>query len=62
MDYNVILWTEVIQELTGYTEEEAKTIKCGNIFKASVCQDCPTQKCVYKKEFLRDAIVDVFNK
>lgn len=62
MDYNVILWPEAIQKLTGYSESEAKTIKCGNIFKASVCEDCPTQKCVYKREFLRDAMVDVYNK
>ena len=62
MEYNVILWPEAIQKLTGYSVEEAKTIKCGNIFKASVCLDCPTQKCVYKKEFLRDALVDVYNK
>ena len=62
MDYNVILWPEAIQELTGYSEAEAKTIKCGDMFKATVCLDCPTQKCVYKKEFLKDAMVDVYNK
>lgn len=62
MDYNVILWPEAIEKLTGYSELEARSIKCGNIFKASVCEDCPTQKCVYKKEFLRNALVDVYNK
>ena len=62
MDYNVMIWPEAIQELTGYSELEAKSIKCGNIFKASVCEDCPTQKCVYSREFLKDAMVDVYNK
>ena len=62
MDYNVILWPEAIQEVSGYSEEEAKNIKCGDIFKADVCKDCPTQKCVKSKEFLRDAEVEVFNK
>lgn len=62
MDYNVIYWPEAIQELTGYSESEAEAIKCGDMFKADVCQDCPTQKCVHKHEFLRDAMVDVFHK
>jgi PAS domain S-box-containing protein len=62
MDYNVILWPEAMQKLTGYSEQEAKNIKCGDIFKASVCEDCPTQKCVMKREFLINAMVDVYNK
>lgn len=62
MDYNVILWPEAIQKLTGYSESDAKSFKCGEIFKAEVCANCPTQDCVHKGEFLRDAMVDVFNK
>ena len=62
MDYNVILWPDAIQELTGYSEEEAKRIKCGDIFKAGVCEDCPTQKSVMNREFLKDAAVDVYTK
>ncbi len=62
MDYNVIFWPEAIQKLTGYSEEEAKVTKCHDIFRADVCLDCPTQKCVFKGEFLRDAMVDVFTK
>jgi len=63
MDYNVIFWPEEIQKLTGYSEDEAKkSFKCHEIFKADVCEDCPTQKCVHKGEFLKDAMVDVFNK
>jgi PAS domain S-box-containing protein len=54
MDYNIILWPEAIQELTGYTEDEAKKTKCYDIFKAEVCKDCPTQKCVLNKQFLKD--------
>lgn len=44
IDYNIVVWPQAIQELTGYSEEEAKKIKCGDLFKATVCQDCPTQK------------------
>ncbi len=62
MDYNVILWPEMIQKLTGYSESEAKSIKCGDLFKADVCQNCPTQECVKKKDFLKDAMVDVYTK
>lgn len=62
MDYNIIMWPYTIQKLTGYSEEEAKVIKCKDIFKAEVCENCPTADCVMKKEFLKDAIVDVYNK
>jgi len=62
MDYNIILWPKAIQDLTGYSEEEAKRIKCFNIFKAEVCKDCPTQKCVMTRQFLKDALVDIYRK
>lgn len=62
MEYNVLIWPESIQKLTGYTEAEAKAMKCGDIFKASVCKDCPTQECIKKGEYLKDARVSVFNK
>lgn len=62
MDYNVIEWPQAIQKLTGYSEEEAKRTKCGDMFKAAVCKDCPTQTCVETKSFLKDAEVPVYNK
>lgn len=62
MDYNVIMWPQAIKQLTGYSEEEAKTIKCKDIFRAEVCDNCPTLDCVMKKEFLKDAMVDVFDR
>lgn len=62
MDYNIISWPQDIQELTGYSELEAKNIKCGDLFKADVCQNCPTQKSITEKKFLKDALVDVYNK
>ena len=62
MDYNIILWPKAIQELTGYSEQEAKRTKCNDIFKAEVCADCPTQKCVINRQFLKDAMVDVYRK
>ena len=62
MDYNVILWPKAMQEVTGYSEKEAKEIDCGDIFKADVCEDCPTQKCVKSRDFLKDAEVEVFDK
>ena len=62
MDYNVIYWPDSIARLTGYSAEEAKTMKCGDIFKAEVCKDCPTTKCVKKKEFLSNAEADMYHK
>ncbi len=62
MDYNVLIWPESIQKLTGYTEAEAKSIKCGDIFKASVCKDCPTQNCIKTGSYLKDARVSIWNK
>lgn len=62
MDYNVMVWPEEIQELTGYSEEEAKKIKCGDIFRAEVCKDCPTQKSICNRNYLTNAMVDVYTK
>ena len=65
MDYNVILWPKAIETLTGYTEAEAKKLKCHAMYRAEVCppnMDCPTQKCVETKQFLRDAKVDIYVK
>jgi uncharacterized protein YoxC len=65
MDYNIVIWPESIAQLTGYTEAEAKKLKCYEIFKAVVCppgNSCPTQQCITVKQFLRDVAVDVYNK
>ena len=62
MDYNVILWPEAIQKLTGYSESEAKKLKCHDMYKATVCKDCPTQKCVIEGHFLKEASVSIWNK
>ncbi|MFA6989666.1 MAG: methyl-accepting chemotaxis protein [Candidatus Gastranaerophilaceae bacterium] len=65
MDYNVILWPESIQKLTGYSESDAKRLKCYEMYKACVCppeSECPTQQCVKNRQFLRDAAVDIYKK
>jgi PAS domain S-box-containing protein len=65
MDYNIVLWPQAIAKLTGYTEAEAKKMKCYEIFKAAVCppgSKCPTQHCITVKQFLKDAAVDVYDK
>jgi PAS domain S-box-containing protein len=65
MDYNVILWPEAIAKLTGYSESEAKTLKCYDMFKACVCppgRQCPTQQCIQSRQFLKDVAVDVYHK
>ncbi|MDR0473515.1 MAG: methyl-accepting chemotaxis protein [Treponema sp.] len=65
MDYNIVLWPESIAKVTGYTEAEAKKLKCYEIFKAAVCppgSKCPTQQCITVKQFLKDVAVDVYNK
>ena len=65
MDYNIVLWPDAIAKVTGYTADEAKKLKCYEIFKAIVCpphNECPTQQCITVKQFLRDVAVDVYNK
>jgi PAS domain S-box-containing protein len=65
MDYNITFWSDAIAKLTGYSASEAKKLKCYDVFKANVCppnHDCPTQKCIMLKNFLRDAAVDVYHK
>jgi methyl-accepting chemotaxis protein len=65
MDYNIVLWPESIAKITGYSAEEAKRLKCYDIFRAHVCppkSDCPTQHCVQVRQFLKDVAVDVYHK
>jgi len=62
MDYNIILWPEAIQKLTGYSESEAKKLKCYDMYKATVCKDCPTQKSVIQGQFLNEVRVSIRNK
>jgi PAS domain S-box-containing protein len=65
MDYNIIYWPTAMIKLTGYSEHEAKHLKCYDIFKAAVCPpncDCPTQGCVKSRNYLRDVAVDVYAK
>ncbi len=65
MDYNIILWPKAIEQLTGYTAEEAAKTKCFDLFRAAVCppkSECPTQDCVEKKKFFKDAKVKIYVK
>jgi PAS domain S-box-containing protein len=65
MDYNIVLWPDAIANLTGYTTDEAKKLKCYDMYKACVCppkSQCPTQQCVQNRQFLRDVAVDVYHK
>jgi methyl-accepting chemotaxis protein len=65
MDYNVVLWPDAIAKLTGYSAQDAKKLKCYQMFKACVCPPgsaCPTQNCLKTKQFLRDVAVDVYHK
>lgn len=62
MDYNIISWTKAAERLTGYTAEEALNMKCYDIFKAEVCQECPTQQRIISKKFFKDAPVTIYKK
>jgi PAS domain-containing protein len=62
MDYNIIIWPDVIAKLTGYSGSEARKMKCYDIFRAAVCPpqgQCPTQHCIMSKQFLSDVAVHV---
>ncbi|MCY6960179.1 methyl-accepting chemotaxis protein [Clostridium brassicae] len=62
MEYNVLSWSKAAEKLTGYSQEEAKTIKCYDILKSDVCDDCPIQKCALNKETLKYTEVNVYDK
>lgn len=62
MDFNIILWPKAVQKLTGYTEEEALQMKCGDLFRSPVCLDCPTQQRIAEKKYFKDAPVTIYNK
>lgn len=62
MDYNIILWPKSAEKLTGYTEEEAKKMKCKDVFKSVVCNDCPTQQRIETRKFFKDAPVTIYKK
>lgn len=62
MDYNVIYWSDKIAELTGYSESEALKMKCYDIFKTKMCKNCPVQKTLSNKKYLKEAIGDIYHK
>jgi PAS domain S-box-containing protein len=65
MDYNIVIWPDSIAKLTGYSESDAKKLKCYEMFKACVCppaSECPTQHCIQVRQFLREVAVDVYHK
>ena len=65
MDHNIVVWPPAIAKLTGYSEQEAKNMKCHRIFRSIVCPpnaECPTLRCVQNRKFLRDVAVDVYHK
>jgi PAS domain S-box-containing protein len=64
MNFNVVEFSPSMEELTGYTEEEAKNIKCYNIFKSSICgENCVVQKHIKSsKDAVWDVYVEIKNK
>ncbi|HBY20396.1 MAG: hypothetical protein A2Y24_06585 [Clostridiales bacterium GWE2_32_10] len=62
VDYNVVEFPEAMQRLTGYTEAEAKRMKCYDIFKTEVCKDCPITKAMNGKYTLNNVGIPIHNK
>lgn len=64
MDFNIIEFSPLMEEMTGYTKEEAFKMKCYDVFKASICgEDCVVQKhLVNGTEPVRDVYVDIKDK
>ena len=65
MNNNIVIWPPAIAKLTGFSEQEAKTMKCYQMFKSAVCppkSECPTIRCVHNRQFLRDVAVNVYHK
>lgn len=62
MDYNIIYWSKAMEELTGYTGNEAKNMTCKQIFNTEICKDCPTTKAVYSKNFIKDSLAEMVDR
>ncbi|MCY6369254.1 methyl-accepting chemotaxis protein [Clostridium ganghwense] len=62
MNYKIIMWPKIMQELTGYSESEALGLKCKDVFETPYCSDCPVQKCAEKHECLRDVATYIITK
>ncbi|MCL2294943.1 MAG: methyl-accepting chemotaxis protein [Spirochaetes bacterium] len=65
MDNNIVIWPPAIAKLTGFSEQEAKQMKCYEMYRSAVCppkSECPTIRCVHNRQFLRDVAVDVYHK
>ena len=64
MNYNVVFYSEAMEKLTGYTADEAKKMKCYQLFNSDVCipkKECPTDHCIQVKQFFRDASADFYH-
>lgn len=63
MDRNITYWNDAVAQLTGYTAEEVKNMKCDQIFQSSACPDCPTENyCMKTKENIIGAEITIKHK
>jgi PAS domain S-box-containing protein len=64
MDFNIIEFSAKMEKMTGYQFEEAKNIKCYDLFKSSICgENCVVQKHLKNsREAVRDAFVEIKDK
>ncbi|RKD33433.1 methyl-accepting chemotaxis protein [Thermohalobacter berrensis] len=61
-DRNIVFWSKSMEELTGYTEEEAIGKKCNEIFQASICENCAVEKCIRMRECIKKEEITIKNK
>ncbi|HHV71678.1 MAG TPA: PAS domain S-box protein [Clostridia bacterium] len=63
IDRNIVYWNEALTKLTGYTAEEAKKMKCHEIFQSTVCPDCPTENyCMKTKKNITGTEITIKHK
>lgn len=64
MNFDIIEFSPEMEKLTGFTEEEAKRMKCYDVFRSPVCgRDCPTQKeLLSTKDIVRNVYVEIKHK
>lgn len=59
---NIVLWSDSIAELTGYSKSEVKDLKCSDIFRTPLCDDCPILKATINNDSIKDKEVTITTK
>lgn len=64
MEFNIVFWSEAMEQLMGYTKEEALGRKCHEIFCSKICDPeiCPVHKDAYTNSHGTDVPLILYRK